>query len=212
MTKHWGPLGWMTLHSISINYPQNPSAEDKAVLDRFIEKFGDCITCNNCKTHFQNMLSSYKRKYPQWSSSQRELFLFVCRAHNTVNKRIDKPIISSVSDCLESIKNNSRDVSLRQFRATYANYLITNWSKYHDFDGMHAKNAAREVEKINNSYWNLREVDISDIEVFDADVTEFISDTGVIKRIGIGFPNIQKGQSINVGFKIRGGKFSLIGR
>lgn len=158
------------------------------------------------------MLSSYKRKYPQWSSSQRELFLFVCRAHNTVNKRIDKPIISSVADCLEAIKNNSKNTSLKQFRQSYLDYLVRNWGQFRDFEAMHAMNAAREIEKINNQYWNLREVNISDIEAFDGDVTEFITDTGIVKRIGPGFPQLQKGQSISVGFKMRGGRLTLTGR
>lgn len=158
------------------------------------------------------MLGSYKRKYPQWSSSRRELFLFVCRAHNTVNRRIDKPVISSVADCIMAIKNNSKNTSLKHFRQAYLAYLIKNWSQFHDFESMHAMNATREMEKINNSYWNLREVDISDIEPFDGDVTELIVDTGVVKSIGPGFPDLPKGVIINVGFKMRGGKLSLIGR
>ena len=201
----------MTLHSISINYPQDPSPEDQAILNRFMNKFGDCITCNNCKTHFQNLFTSYKRRNPQWSSSQRELFLFVCRAHNTVNRRIDKPIITSVADCIATIKNNSKTTSLKEFRQAYLTYLIKNWSQFRDFEAMHAGNAAREMEKINNSYWNLREVDISDIASFEGDVAEDIVDTGIVERIGRGFPQLQKGQTINVGFKMRGGKFSLIG-
>ena len=209
MTRHWGPLGWMTLHSISLNYPVNPSAEDKVILNQFIEGFAECITCNTCKQHFQGMLNSYKRTYPQWNSSRSELFLFVCRAHNTVNKRIDKPIIRSVKDCIETIKNNSKNVSLTQYRHAYMRYLIQNWSQYRDFEGMNNVNIARQLEKINNSYWNFRETDISTLDIPDGDVAEIIADNELVKRIGPGFAAIVTGQPISVGFKISGGRLKL---
>jgi hypothetical protein len=77
---------------------------------------------------------------------------------------------------------------------------------------MFAKNSARELEKINNEYWNLREVDIAVLQLPEGDVTELIVDTNVINSIGTGFPSLHKGQTINVGFKIKKGKLSLIGR
>jgi hypothetical protein len=158
------------------------------------------------------MLVSYKRKYPNWNSNQRELFLFVCRAHNTVNSRIDKPIIASVADCIETIKNNIRDTSLKDFRQKYSDYLLGNWSKYHDFDGMHAMSSAREVDSINKSYWNSREVDILSIQPFGGDVTELIVDTGTVQSIGPGFLSLQKSQTLNIGFKMKQGRLTLFGQ
>jgi hypothetical protein len=212
MTKFWGPLGWMMLHSISVNYPKNPTAEDMAILDKFISIFADCISCNNCKEHFKRMFTSYKKKYREWSSSQSQLFLFVCRAHNTVNNRLDKPILTSVSDCLETIKNNSKNISLREFRQKYIAYLVANWSAGRDFESFNTMRSVRELEKINNSYWNLREVDISTIELFEENVTEFIQDTTIPPPISPGFPVFSRNQNFNVGFKFKGGKLSLIGQ
>jgi len=202
----------MTLHSISINYPQNPSPEDKTIVDIYMTKFGECITCNNCKDHFKRMFASYKRKYPQWNSSKYELFLFVCRAHNTVNKRIDKPIIGSVSDCLQTIKNNSKNTSLSEFRKKYISYLIGNWSKYRDFEAVLNQSTARELEKINNSYWNVLETDISELELEEGNVAEFITDGSAVQSFGQGFPNLAIGKHVSVGFKFKGGKLSLIGQ
>lgn len=174
-------------------------------------KFGDCITCGNCKDHFRKMFSSYKQRYPQWNSSKYELFLFVCRAHNTVNMRIDKPVIGSVSDCLQTIKNNSKNTSLSEFRKKYISYLIGNWSQYRDFEGIINQNAARELEKINNSYWNALETDISEVEIEEGNVTEFITDDAP-SFTGSGFPRMAIGKPIEIGFKFKGGKLSLIGQ
>lgn len=209
MTKLWGPLGWMTLHSVSVNYPRNPSTEDMTILDMFMRHFGECITCSTCKTHFLDMFNSYKRKYPEWNSSRREFFMFVCRAHNTVNRRIDKPVIPLISQCIETIKNNSKNTSLRDFRKKYIIYLLKNWSSLTNFEGMNMMRVTRELEKINISYWDARETDISSLEMEDGDVSEFITDTTTVSSIGIGFPNITRGSNINIGFKLKGGKLKL---
>ena len=212
MTKLWGPLGWMTLHSISINYPENPSNDDKLILSNFIDIFGECITCDKCKNHFNGMFSSYKRRNPQWNSSRQEFFLFVCRAHNTVNKQLDKPILGTVQDCLESIKNNSKNTTLREFRKKYIDYLIANWAKESSFNGFGMMRLSKQLEKINNSYWDLKDVDISTVDIVDGDVTQFIVDNGIIPSIGVGYPSIQKNQIINVGFRFTGGRLKLGGR
>ena len=174
-----------------------------------MKNFAECISCPTCKDHFTAMFNSYKRKYPQWNSSRRELFIFVCRAHNTVNKRIDKPVITLISQCIETIKNNSKNTSLQEFRKKYILYLLTNWSGLKNFEGMNMGRIAREMEKINSSYWNARETDISNLVMEDGLVDEFISDTSTIPSIGIGFPNITRGTNISIGFKMRGGRLKL---
>jgi hypothetical protein len=158
------------------------------------------------------MFASYKQKYPQWNSSRYELFLFVCRAHNTVNKRIDKPIINTVLECLQTIKNNSKNTSLREFREKYISYLFRNWAQYRDFEGALNSSAARELQKINDSYWNLLETDISDLELEEGNVTEFITDNTIVESIGSGFPSMVRGKFVSVGFKFKGGRLSLVGQ
>ena len=78
MTKLWGPLGWMTLHSVSAIYPESPSQEEKVLLNSFVEAFKETITCPTCKNHFTRMFHTYKIIHPEWNSSRFDLFLFVC--------------------------------------------------------------------------------------------------------------------------------------
>ena len=104
MSKYWGPLGWMTLHSISLNYPDNPLIEDKQILLRFMNNFTESITCPSCQSHFKTIFQSYIGLFPDWNASKHNLFIFIARAHNTVNKRLDKPLIRTVSDCLETLE------------------------------------------------------------------------------------------------------------
>ena len=59
MTAIWGPLGWMTLHSISVCYPDNPSQHDVGILNQFMDAFTTSITCPHCKNDFENVFLKY---------------------------------------------------------------------------------------------------------------------------------------------------------
>ena len=209
MSKLWGPLGWMTLHSISLNYPDFPTASDKGVVKTFLDEFAKCISCPSCKDHFTGLFQSYIQQNPTWADSRFNLFLFIVRAHNSVNKRLDKPIIKSVSDCIETIKSNVRNASLREFRQKYIAYLFRNWSLYQTGEGFLMMGAAKTLQRINNEYWNAREVDFSTLNFPEEDVTIVISDTSPIPRASVGFPQVNRGMNISVGFKFRGGRLQL---
>lgn len=209
MTKLWGPLGWMTLHSISLNYPDNPSPADKGLVKQFIDEYAQCITCPSCKNHFTGLFHTYIQRYRNWADSKFDLFLFVVRAHNSVNKRLDKPILQSVADCLETIKSNTRDTSLREFRQKYITYLFQNWAAFKTGEGFIMVGAAKNLQRINNEYWNLREVDLASIKFPEEDVTTPISDNTLTPRISSSIPQFHKGMNISVGFRIKGGRLQL---
>lgn len=210
MTQIWGPLGWMTLHSISLNYPDNPSREDKIILNSFMQNFAGCITCPSCRSHFTMIFTLYKQRHPEWSSSKLNLFLFIARAHNTVNKRLDKPILYTVQSCLEAIKQNSKLVSLPVYRQNYINHVIRNWQREMSGEGRIMLGYIKEVQKINIEYWNLREISIDTLELPEENVVEFIEDHS--RRTQSVFSSNILTIPISVGFKLKGGKLKLGGR
>lgn len=170
MTKLWGPLGWMSLHSISAIYPEHPSPEDKMIASRFLELFENTITCRFCQDHFHRMKMAYVKQHPEFLNSRRDFFLFVARAHNTVNKRLDKPRPQTVKECIETIQLNTRDRSTTDFRTAYLNYLMGDWNS--QFDGMSfmRRNEVSEMMKINEHYWNPRDKGVVDLVIEEADV------------------------------------------
>ena len=193
-TKFWGPLGWMTLHSISAIYPENPTPEERAIVERFIELFRESITCPQCKSHFTGMLNMYKRKHPEWSSNRYNLFLFVCRAHNTVNKRLDKPVIPTLNDCIQALKTATKVTSTTDYRNAYINYLIMNWSKEFTGDGAIALGVARQMKKINDEYFTPRDKGYESIYFFQNDsVIETIAEDP--RRYDAG-PNLPNGSAL----------------
>ena len=209
MSKLWGPLGWMMLHSISLNYPEHPTPADKAIVKQFIDEYAQCISCPSCKNHFTGLFQTYIQRYRNWADSKFDLFLFVVRAHNSVNKRLDKPVLKTIEECLQTIQSNTRDTTLRDFRQKYISYLFRNWGAFKTGEGFIMMGAAKNLQRINNEYWNLREVDITSIKFPEEDVITPISDNTPTPKISNGIPQFYRGSQISVGFRIKGGRLQL---
>lgn len=200
MTKLWGPLGWMTLHSISAIYPENPTAADKSILVEFISSFRDCITCQYCRGHFSRMFNSYTKSHPEWNASRFDLFVFICRAHNTVNKRLDKPVFTSLKDCIERLQYNTKNRAAAEYRRSYIRYLISDWSKISGGDGMIAVHHAKKIQKINDEYFNPRDTGFNELTFEkNAKVDEFIPEDFSDSPRLVGMPN--PGQLQNMKFQ-----------
>lgn len=193
MSKLWGPLGWMTLHSVSLIYPDIPTYEERAIASRFLDLFASTITCIYCKNHFVSMYALYKVIHPEYLNSRQDFALFVFRAHNTVNKRLDKPRISSVADCIQTLKYNTMSTTLAQFRSAYFSYLLRIWGQDLSGDGRMLQKDVRDMIKINNDYFIPREL-TSIPELDEADVmtpieksNTRVTSTGYIISTKVGF-------------------------
>jgi hypothetical protein len=156
------------------------------ILQKFMALFESTITCPDCAGHFQRMFNTYKSNNPSWFASRREFFLFVARAHNTVNARLDKPRINSVAECIETIKRNTLVTSGRTYIQSYIAYLIRNWSREHSGESFILLNSSREMMKINNEYWERRHEDISNIKIAEADIITPIVDVPLRKNLFTG--------------------------
>ena len=51
--KIWGPSAWIFLHSVTLNYPDNPSSQHKENYKKFFESLGDVLPCPTCKKHYK---------------------------------------------------------------------------------------------------------------------------------------------------------------
>ena len=164
MTSRWGPMGWMTLHSISICYPVEPTLIDKQLLNEFMQAFGSTITCSICNEHFSKMFIGYKNNVPTWNNSREDLFIAVCRMHNTVNKRLNKPIPKNVGECLEVLKNATKYSPPSEFRKNYIEYLGTQWKNYSVLSP-----SVGIMKRINQEYWSNKEIKYSETN-FDLNI------------------------------------------
>jgi hypothetical protein len=203
MTSLWGPMGWMTLHSVSYLYPERPSHADKEILKRYMELFRDTITCIHCHNHFKIVFQNYTSLHPEWANSRFDFFLFVSRAHNTVNARLNKPKPDSVQNCISAFQSNTVVTSTLTYRTKYIEYLIRTWGMEMSGDSMIKVGLVRELKRITEEYWNKKT---------DTSTSSFNMNSNVLDLIADGAPTSGTLSSVvtrpmNIGF--RGGRFQL---
>ena len=96
LTTVWGPSMWHFLHTMSFNYPVNPSTEDKQHYRDFMLSLVHILPCKYCR---QNLANNYKL-FPLKASdmSSRDSFSrYVYKLHELVNKLLKKK--SGLSYC-----------------------------------------------------------------------------------------------------------------
>lgn len=89
----WGPFAWIFLHSITLDYPDEPTVEDKKNIRDFFTLAGKVLPCDICRGHYQENL----KKHPlteQVLSSRFDLVKWLVDLHNEVNKATKKKVLS----------------------------------------------------------------------------------------------------------------------
>ena len=83
--KIWGPSGWLFLHTITFNYPTNPTEEDKKNYKLFFESLKNVIPCPICSEHYKENL----KKIPIKLNSKDE--------NNPINTDSNPPSMESLT-------------------------------------------------------------------------------------------------------------------
>ena len=86
----WGKCTWVLIHSIAVNYPDNPTPSEKKNIKNFFTSLGTILPCRYCREHYQENL----RNLPIQCDSKMDLVWWTIDLHNKVNKRTGKPILN----------------------------------------------------------------------------------------------------------------------
>ena len=169
MTSIWGPLGWMTLHSVASCYPDNPLPAESSLIQTWLDMFQSTITCPSCREHFGSALGAYRRTNPRMLGSRSDFLLFTFRIHNSVNRRLNKPVHPDVAACFAQLRNNVKTRSAREYRIAYLNHIRRFWRTMQDASGITALKKINEMSKIEGEYLqrheNNFEIDIPEASV-----------------------------------------------
>ena len=100
LTSVWGPALWHFLHTMSFNYPVQPSSEDKKQYCSFMKQLVYILPCKYCRI---NLKKNYK-KMPLTAKTMKNrhtFSLYVYNLHETVNKMLGKKSGLSYTDVRE---------------------------------------------------------------------------------------------------------------
>lgn len=81
-----GRSSWTLLHSIAAKYPKTPSDTQKQEMKQFMTIFSHVYPCWWCAKDFEKFIKNNAPKV----DSRNELGLWICEAHNDVNKKLGK--------------------------------------------------------------------------------------------------------------------------
>jgi len=177
MTAVWGPLGWMTLHSVATLYPESPSPSERELMYSWLDMFRDTITCPHCRDHFTALLANYRTSFPTMLNSRQDLALFTFRAHNAVNRRLRKPMFLTLEECMTTLQTNVKTRSAVDYRVSYVNHIARYWKSWQDITGIVALKKINEMRKIEATYFQPRDTNfnvtlVPDVVVLPRDALE----------------------------------------
>ena len=93
--------------------------------------------------------------------SRHEFVVFTFRAHNAVNKRLNKPVYASVDECLSTLRNIVKGRSAKEYRVFYINHITRHWRTLQDVTGIVALKKIREMKRIEEEYVLFRDTNFT---------------------------------------------------
>lgn len=95
--------------------------------------------------------------YPSMMNSRKDFMLCTFRIHNSVNRRINKPIYPTVKACFEALQGNIKTRSAREYRAAYLTHIRKFWRSMQDVSGITAIKKISEMTKVEIEYLQKRD-------------------------------------------------------
>lgn len=133
-------------------YPDIPSDSERKLMTSWLTHFQDTITCPSCRDHFTTSLESYRAQFPNMMSSRQTFMVFTLRVHNSVNRRLNKPMYKTVDECYETLRNVVKSKTTRDYRMAYYTHIRRQWKLYQDATGMSALRKINDMLKIEGDY------------------------------------------------------------
>lgn len=89
----WGPPAWFFLHSVTLDYPESPTEQDKNNITNFFTYLGFALPCHKCRVNYSDHIKAHPIT-PEVVSSRKNLVMWLIDIHNDINKMNGKAIFT----------------------------------------------------------------------------------------------------------------------
>jgi hypothetical protein len=89
MTSVWGPAMWLFLHTMSFNYPVNPTEEQQKHYYKFFKNIQNILPCKYCRDNYKENLKTHKLNKAVMKNRD-SLSRWVYEIHEIINKKLGK--------------------------------------------------------------------------------------------------------------------------
>jgi hypothetical protein len=140
LTSVWGPPMWHALHTISFNYPVDPTQEQKKQYRDFILQLQYVLPCKYCRI---NLEKNFKQMPLTWEDMKdRFTFSFyIYRLHEMVNQLLGKKSGLSYEDVRDRYEN------FRARGCSTSSSLVSSKDKTSSYSSLLKKTRKRKKEK-----------------------------------------------------------------
>lgn len=104
LTTVWGPSTWHLLHTISFNYPDAPTTEERTQYRDFVLSLRNVLPCGKCRT---NLIKNFQR-LPLTAAHMKSRATFsryIYRLHELVNRMLKKKSGLTYADVKDRYEN-----------------------------------------------------------------------------------------------------------
>ena len=85
----WGPGAWIFLHTITLNYPNNPDIDVIDYHKNFFVLLKNIIQCEKCRLHYSQYLID--NPIDDVLNNKQDFVIWLNKLHNEINVRNNKP-------------------------------------------------------------------------------------------------------------------------
>ena len=120
----WGPKLWFALHTMTFNYPENPTEIDKRNYHDFFINLKNVIPCAKCSQHYGEHLKNNPLS-PNLDSKEL-LVKWLIDLHNDVNKSLNKRLYSYdevIKLYQDHYRNSNSEKEIKNNNWTYKKYI-----------------------------------------------------------------------------------------
>ena len=104
LTSVWGPSMWHTLHTISFNYPVNPTNKQKKHNYIFFKSLKNILPCKYCRENLKKNLKCNPLNF-NTMKSRKSLSLWLYKLHESINKMLGKKSNLTYNDVRDRYEN-----------------------------------------------------------------------------------------------------------